>query len=149
MSQQSSKNNNSNPDDSKTQREEASSQMPRVSDLCVDQQGVIINDVPISMIPPTEGEIKKKKSKGSSSKKKKNPRKTKGHAHATENDKIQEQESSKPECQPFENQESPKKPEGPHVKPSDEHEDKTAEEISSPTNNVPSSETTTNIFPEH
>jgi hypothetical protein len=142
MSQQSSKNNNSNPDDSKTQTEEASSQMPRVSDLCVDQQGVIINVVPISMIPPTEGEIKKKKSKGSS--KKKNPRKTKDHA--TGNDKIQEQESSKPECQPSENQESPKKPEGPHVKPSDEHKDKTTEEISSPTNNVPSSETTTNIF---
>ncbi|KAK2456071.1 hypothetical protein QL285_003469 [Trifolium repens] len=90
--------------------------MPRVSDLCVDQQGVIINAVPISMISPTKGEIKKKKSKGSSSKKK-NP---KAHAHATGNDKIQEQEPSKTECQPSENPESPKKPEGSHVKPSDE-----------------------------
>ncbi|KAK2402066.1 hypothetical protein QL285_051616 [Trifolium repens] len=149
MSQQSTKNNNSNPDDSKTQTEEASSQLPRVSDLCVDQQGVITNVVPISMIPPTEGEIKKKKSKGSSSKNKKNPRKTKAHAHAIGNDKIQEQESSKPECQPSENQESPKKPEGPHAKPSEEHQDKTAEQISSPTNDVPSSETATNIFSEH
>jgi hypothetical protein len=69
MSQQSSKNNNSNPDDSKMQTEEASSQMPRGSDLCVDQQGVITNAVPISMIPPTEGAIKKKNPKGSSSKK--------------------------------------------------------------------------------
>ncbi|KAK2381531.1 putative mitochondrial protein [Trifolium repens] len=99
MSQQSSKNNNL--DDSKTQTEEASSQMPRVSEFCVDQQGIITNAVPISMIPPTEGEIKKKKSKGS--KKKKNPKRTK--AHATGNDKIQEQEPSKTECQPSENQE--------------------------------------------
>ncbi|KAK2382168.1 hypothetical protein QL285_069716 [Trifolium repens] len=148
MSQQSSKNNN--PDDSKTQTEEASSQMPRVSDFCVDQQGTITNDVPISMIPPTEDEIKKKKSKGS--KKKKNPKKAK--AHATGNDKIQEQEPSKPECQPSESQESPKKPEGPHVKTSgealtttspDEHHDKTAEHILSSTNEAPPSETTTNI----
>ncbi|KAK2361917.1 hypothetical protein QL285_087022 [Trifolium repens] len=151
MSQQSSKNNNS--DDSKTQTEEASSQMPRVSEFRVDQQGIITNAVPISMIPPTEGEIKKKKSKGS--KKKKNPKRTK--AHATGNDKIQEQEPSKTECQPSENQESPKKPEGSHVKTSgealtttspDEHRDKTTESSSPSTKEVPSSETTTNIFSE-
>ncbi|KAK2361922.1 hypothetical protein QL285_087027 [Trifolium repens] len=151
MSQQSSKNNN--PDDSKTQTEEASSQMPRVSEFRVDQQGIITNAVPISMIPPTEGEIKKKKSKGS--KKKKNPKRTK--AHATGNDKIQEQEPSKTECQPSENQESPKKPEGSHVKTSgealtttspDEHRDKTTESSSPSTKEVPSSETTTNIFSE-
>jgi hypothetical protein len=53
------------------------------------------------MIPPTEGEIKKKKPKVSSPKNKKNPRKTKSRAHATRSDKIQEQESLKPECQPY------------------------------------------------
>ncbi|KAK2354968.1 hypothetical protein QL285_092426 [Trifolium repens] len=144
MYQQSSKNNNL--DDSKTQTEEASSQMPRVSDFCVDQQGTITNAVPISMIPPTEDEIKKKKSKGS--KKKKNPKKTK--AHATGNDKIQEQESTNPECQPSENQETQKISEIPHVKPFDEtstkeHQVKVAEQISPPANEVPSSETATNI----
>ncbi|KAK2397005.1 hypothetical protein P8452_18147 [Trifolium repens] len=144
MSQQSSKNNN--PDDSKTQTEEASSQMPRVSDFRVDQQGTITNAVPINMIPPTEDEIKKKKSKGS--KKKKNPKKTK--THATGNDKIQEQESTNPECQPSENQETQKISEVPHVKPFDEtstkeHQVKVAEQISPPANEVPSSETATNI----
>ncbi|KAK2368847.1 hypothetical protein QL285_082014 [Trifolium repens] len=143
MSQQSSKKNN--PDDSKTQTEEASSQMPRVSDFRVDQQGTITNAVPISMIPPTEGEIKKK-SKGS--KKKKNPKKTK--AHATGNDKIQEQESTNPECQTSENQESQKNSEVPHVKPFDEtstkeHQVKVAEQISPSTNEAPPSETATNI----
>ncbi|KAK2389858.1 hypothetical protein QL285_063420 [Trifolium repens] len=136
MSQQSSKNNN--PDDSKTQTEEASSQMPRVSDFCVDQQGTITNAVPISMIPSTEDEIKKKK----------NPKKTK--THATGNDKIQEQESTNPECQPSENQETQKISEVPHVKPFDEtstkeHQVKVAEQISPPANEVPSSETATNI----
>jgi hypothetical protein len=54
------------------QTEEASSQMPRVSDFCVDQQGTITNVVPISMILPIEGEIKKtKKSKRSTKKTKK------------------------------------------------------------------------------
>ncbi|KAK2402299.1 hypothetical protein QL285_051833 [Trifolium repens] len=144
MSQQSSKNNN--PDDSKTQTEEASSQMLRVSEFCVDQQGTITNAVPISMIPPTESEIKKKKSKGS--KKKKNPKKTK--AHATGNDKIQEQESTNPECQTSENQESQKNSEVPHVKPFDEtstkeHQVKVVEQISPSTNEVPQSETTTII----
>ncbi|KAK2356929.1 hypothetical protein QL285_094246 [Trifolium repens] len=144
MSQQSSKNNN--PDDSKTQTEEASSQMPRVSEFCVDQQGTITNAVPINMIPSTEGEIKKKKSKGS--KKKKNPKKTK--AHATGNDKIQEQESTNRECQTSENQESQKNSEVPHVKPFDEtstkeHQVKVAEQISTSTNEVPPSETATNI----
>ncbi|KAK2374760.1 hypothetical protein QL285_075700 [Trifolium repens] len=144
MSQQSSKNNNL--DDSKTQTEEASSQMPRVSEFCVDQQGTITNVVPISMIPPTEGEIKKKKSKGS--KKKKNPKKTK--AHATRNDKIQEQESTNPKCQTSENQESQKNSEVPHVKPFDEtstkeHQVKVAEQISPSTNEAPPSETATNI----
>ncbi|KAK2402321.1 hypothetical protein QL285_051853 [Trifolium repens] len=146
MSQQSSKNNNSNPDDSKTQTEKATSQMPRVSDFRVDQQGIITNAVPISMIPPTEGEIKKKKSKGS--KKKRNLTKTK--AHATGIDKIQEQEPTNPECQPSENQESQKIPEVPHVKPfdetsTDEHQAKVAEKISSSTNAVPLSETITNV----
>ncbi|KAK2396666.1 hypothetical protein QL285_058309 [Trifolium repens] len=149
MSQQSSKNNNSNPDDSKTQMEEATSQMHRVSDFRVDQQGIITNAVPISMIPPTEGEIKKKKSKGS--KKKKDSKKTK--AHATGNDKIQEQESTNPECQPSENQETQKISEVPHVKPFDEtstkgHQVKVAEKISPSTKEVPPSETTTNIFSE-
>ncbi|KAK2397820.1 hypothetical protein QL285_059358 [Trifolium repens] len=146
MSQQSSKNNNSNPDDSRTQTEETTSQMPRVSDFRVDQQGIITNAVPISMIPPTEGEIKKKKSKGS--KKKRNLTKTK--AHATGNDKIQEQEPTNPECQPSENQESQKISEVPHVKPfdetsTDEHQVKVAEKISSSTNEVPLSETATNV----
>ncbi|KAK2369594.1 hypothetical protein QL285_082716 [Trifolium repens] len=144
MSQQSSKNNNL--DDSKTQTEEASSQMPRVSEFCVDQQGTITNAVPISMIPPTEGEIKKKKSKGL--KKKKNPKKTK--AHATGYDKIQEQESTNPKCQTSENQESQKNSEVPHVKPFDEtstkeHQVKVAEQISPSTNEAPPSETATNI----
>ncbi|KAK2362325.1 hypothetical protein QL285_087398 [Trifolium repens] len=146
MSQQSSKNNNSNPDDSRTQTEETTSQMPRVSDFRVDQQGIITNVVPISMIPPTEGEIKKKKSKGL--KKKKNPKKIK--AHATGNDKIQEQESTNPECQTSENQESQKNSEVPHVKPFDEtstkeHQVKVAEQISPSTNEAPPSETATNI----
>jgi hypothetical protein len=34
--------------------------MPRVSDIEIDQQGIVVNDVPINMVPPTEGKIKKK-----------------------------------------------------------------------------------------
>jgi hypothetical protein len=60
MSQQSSKNNNLNLDDSKAHAEEASLQMPSVSDIEIDQQGIVVNAVPISMVPPTERETQEK-----------------------------------------------------------------------------------------
>jgi hypothetical protein len=60
MSQQSSKNNNLNLDDSKAHAEEASLQIPSVSDREIDQQGIAVNVVPISMVPPTERETQEK-----------------------------------------------------------------------------------------
>jgi hypothetical protein len=61
--------------------------MPRVSDFCVDQQGTITNDVPISTIPLTEGEIKKtKKSKRSTKKTKKGKSSEKSSVQNKEDD---------------------------------------------------------------
>ncbi|KAK2402585.1 hypothetical protein QL285_052088 [Trifolium repens] len=131
MSQQSSKNNNSNPDDSKTQTEEVPSQMPRVSDLCVDQQRVITNDVPISMIPPTEGEIKKKKSKRSTKKTKK------GIDH----------ENINSEPKPFEEPEQDVKTSGEALTTTspDEHQNKTSESADLTSNTTRSTEDFLNI----
>ncbi|KAK2381627.1 hypothetical protein QL285_069218 [Trifolium repens] len=151
MSQQSSKNNNSKPDDSKTQTEEAPSQMPRVSNLSVDQQGVIINAIPISMIPPTEGEIKKKKSKRSTKKTKKGTSSKKSPVQNKEDDHEKstgiDQENVNSESKPSEEPKQDVKTSGEALTTTspDEHLNKTSESADPTSNATRSTEDFLNI----
>ncbi|KAK2382124.1 hypothetical protein QL285_069680 [Trifolium repens] len=152
MSQQSSKNNNSNPDDSKTQTEEAPSQMPRVSDLCVDQQGVITNVVPISVILPTEGPTKKgKKSKRSTKMTKKGKSLEKSLVQNKEDDHEKstciDQENTNSEPKPSEEPEQDVKTSGEALTTTspDEHQNKTTESADPTSNATESTEDFLNI----
>jgi hypothetical protein len=59
MSQRAAKNNTINLEDSKAHAEEASHQMPRVSDIEIDQQGIVVNAVPINMVPQLKGKSRR------------------------------------------------------------------------------------------
>lgn len=124
--------------------------MPRVPDLCVDQQGIVVNAVPINMVLPTK-EPRKKKSKKTSSKKRKNPKKVKSSSSMSSPTKeTNTDESNEQEPTPSENQKEDIEPEGTNVKTSaqslKESNPETTKTISSPTNTTPPSETTSNIF---
>jgi hypothetical protein len=115
--------------------------MPRVSDACVDQQGVIINTVPISIIPLTEGEFKKKKPKGSLPKKKKGKSSEKSPVQNKEGDHEKstgiDQENINSEPKPSEEPEQDVKTSGESLTTTslDEHQNKTSESAD-PTSNT-------------
>jgi hypothetical protein len=116
--------------------------MPRVSDLCVDQQGVITNAVPISVIPRTEGPTKeRKKSKRSTKKTKKGKSSEKSPVQNKEDDHEKptgiDQENINAEPKPSEEPEQDVKTSGEALTTTspDEHQNKTSESAD-PTSNT-------------
>jgi hypothetical protein len=139
-----------------THAEDASPQNPKVSEIEIDQEGIVVNVVPLNMIPPREGSTKKKKkTKRTTSKKIKSTKKGSFSDKSSKPNKEINQDEPRNSDQRVKDSETiPFKDPEPHDKPSeeastqaspDEPQNENLTSVDPPTNIIPPPETTMNI----